>query len=44
MIPTEIPNFTFPVLIQFSRDSISDGGGVVCFYIKSSIIFLFETI
>ena len=36
--------FYIPGFDLVRRDRISDGGGVVCFYIKSSIIFLLETI
>ena len=36
--------FYIPGFDLVRRDRISDGGVVVCFYIKSSIIFLLETI
>ena len=36
--------FYIPGFDLIRRDRISDGGVVVCFYIKSSIIFLLETI
>ena len=36
--------FYIPGFDLVRRDRIGDGGGVVCSYIKSSIIFLLETI